>query len=87
MLIALGFIQCKFFHLFSIAEDLKMDPKVSVFSSPVVANNSMAERNLVLPRIWSDGVLNPVFLSFFQKRQEGKGLVYVPLTHVPNVLM
>jgi hypothetical protein len=64
-----------------------MDPKVSVFSSPVVANDSMAERNMVLPSIWSDGVLNSVFLSFFQKRQEGKGLVYVPLTDVPNVPM
>ncbi len=50
-----------------------MDPKVSVFCSPVVANDSMAERNLVLPSIWSDGVLNSVLLSFFQKRQEGKG--------------
>jgi hypothetical protein len=28
-----------------------------------------------------------VFLSFFLKRQEGKGLVYVPLTDVPNVPM
>jgi hypothetical protein len=45
-----------------------MDPKVSVFSSPVVANDSMAERNMVLPSIWSDGVLNSVFISFFQKR-------------------
>ncbi len=50
-----------------------MDPKVSVFSSPVVANDSMAERNLVLPSIWSDGVLNSVFFSFSQNRQEGKG--------------
>ncbi len=64
-----------------------MDPKVSVFSSPVVANDSMADRTLVLPSIWSDGVLNSVFLSFFLKRQEGKGLVYVPLTDVPNVPM
>jgi hypothetical protein len=73
MLIALGFIQCKFFHLFSIAEGLKMDPKVLVFSSPVVANDSMAERNLVLPSIWSDGVLNAVFLFFFKRDKRVKG--------------